>query len=211
MRKTGTMGLGLKSNLGRGALWAFRIALCLSTVKAAADDGVQYATVLPSHVKHVSVKHGKAKVAKKAKHKAKASGKGSAGPTMLAADFAPELRAEAQANPDASKYFSRTVHYARSSEPLPEEYDCDPEKAEQKLHEAEAQAQAKCENAAAAGESCHLAKSVIARTGVLECRDFPGAHCPGAGHYRGCVAEALVLGEREGAAASGETTAAAAW
>ena len=111
---------------------------------------------------------------------------------MPDADFSADLRAEARENPWASKFYSRTVYYVRSSARLPESYDCDSGIEERKKAEAEAEALAKCEASGLA--ECRLAKVVVAKNGILTCRDFPGRRCPGSGHYRGCVAEALVLG-----------------
>ncbi len=181
LREKRIMGLGKKSAY-RGLFWALRIALCVGSTHAAANE-VEYATTLPQKAHH----H-----AKKPKRKTKATSSAAHGRTMVASDFAPELQEEARANPFASKFYSRTVYYVRSTEPVPEEYNCDTEKESQKLGEAEQQAQDKCN--AAGGDSCHLAKSVIAKAGVLNCNDFPSHRCPGSGHFRGCVAEALVLG-----------------
>lgn len=113
---------------------------------------------------------------------------------MTAADFAPELRAEAANHPSAAKFYSRTVYYVRSNAPVPAEYDCNENRTAIKLGEAEVQAKEKC--LAAGKSSCELALSVVAKSGVLRCSDFPNGQCPGSGHYRGCVAEALVVSEK---------------
>ena len=111
---------------------------------------------------------------------------------MPDADFSADLRAEARENPWASKFYSRTVYYVRSSARVPESYDCDSAIEERKKAEAENEALAKCEAAGLA--ECRLAKVLISKNGILQCRDFPGKRCPSNGHFRGCVAEALVLG-----------------
>ena len=107
--------------------------------------------------------------------------------------FSRELREKAQETPWASRFYSRTVFYYRSTARIPETYNCDGEIEKKKKAEAEAQALQECENSGLS--DCQLAKVLIAKNGILRCQDFPGHRCPGSGHYRGCVAEALALGD----------------
>ncbi len=95
-------------------------------------------------------------------------------------------------DPASTKYRTRTVHFWRSSEPLPESILCDSDLEEEQKHEAERQALEKC--AASGVEKCSLSNVSIVKNGQLACLDIPG--CQGPDHYAGCVAEAIVLGEK---------------
>lgn len=170
-------------------------ALCLLALPGHAHaKKPKLARVLPSEVKTIHLQKSRSGKAKKTK--ALASSAKAAGAAILPAlsDYAPELQAEARDNPDASKYFSRTVYYFRSDEAIPDSYNCDESIEESKKMEAQAQAESKC--TARGGEECRVAGVVIAKSGELHCEDFPGRKCPSRGHYRGCVAEALVFGEK---------------
>ena len=175
-------------------------ALCaLLMAEGAYAKKPKLARMLPSEVKTIHLPKPAAAPKKKAK-KMKARSAAHAAKEAAAAslpglsDFAPELQEQARNNPEASKYFSRTVYYFHSDEVLPSSYNCDESIEESKKMEAQSQAESKC--SAQGGEDCHVAGVVISKSGVLRCQDFPGRHCPARGHYRGCVAEALVLGER---------------
>ncbi|MGZ3650887.1 MAG: hypothetical protein ACXVB9_12030 [Bdellovibrionota bacterium] len=171
-----------------GDMGKFALITCALLLATPAFAKPKLARVLPSQVKTVSLQS-----TKKA-HKKKAGAK-KAAPNMKLAEFSPELQAEASEYPFASKYYSRTVYFFRSDAVLPDSYNCDAEIEESKKQEAVNQAEGKCESSGGS-EQCRVAKVVIAKTGVLQCRDFPGGKCPGSGHFRGCVAEALVLGEK---------------
>jgi hypothetical protein len=169
--------------MGKFGYWGILVLFALFAYSTAWAKKPKLARVLPSRVKTIHLVPTRA-----SKRVAKATAASPAG------SFSPELTTEAAAAPYASKYFSRTVYYVRSASRLPAEYNCDEETQARKLHEAETQALEKC---AAAGDPCRIAKSVISRNDELRCRDFPGAHCPASGHFRGCVAEALALGGKD--------------
>jgi hypothetical protein len=138
------------------------------------------AHVLPSQVKTIHLEKARKAV--------------TASKSTALSDYAPELQAEARDNPSASKYFSRSVFFFHSSDAIPDSYNCDEGIEESKKQEAQSQAESKC--AANGTEECRVAKVVISKSGELQCSDFPGRKCPARGHYRGCVAEALVLGDK---------------
>ena len=158
-------------------------ALALSGVAEAKKP--KLAHVLPSQVKTIHLE----------KKKQKKPSVAVASKATAFSEYAPELQAEARDNPSASKYFSRSVYFFHSTEAIPDSYNCDEGIEESKKMEAQAQAESKC--AANGTEECRVAKVVISKTGNLKCSDFPGHQCPSRGYYRGCVAEALVLGEKQ--------------
>lgn len=113
-------------------------------------------------------------------------------------DAEPVLQAEKKDNglsPFDDKYVSKTVHFAASAAPVPEEYDCDSSQELLQMQEAESKAIAKCE---ANGEQhCRLHEIKIVKAGELRCQDIPGRDCGVKKFYRGCVAQAIVVGGDE--------------
>ena len=175
-----TLNKGFSGIMGKQIIIMAALCALLVSGSAQAKKKKHLARVLPSQVKTIHLE--------KNHHKKVAPAK------MKPAEMADELQAEARDNPSASKYFTRSVYYFRSTQPLPDSLNCDEAIEESKKAEAQAEAENKC--AANGGEECHVAKVVIAKSGALTCSDFPGGHCPKSGFYRGCVAEALVLGEK---------------
>jgi hypothetical protein len=155
-------------------------ALTLSGAAEAKEP--KLARVLPSQVKTIHLQ------------KAKKAAAPAAAKTTTLSEYAPELQAEARDNPSSSKYFSRSVYFFHSTDTIPDSYNCDEGIEESKKQEAQSQAESKC--AEKGSEECRVAKVVISKSGELQCSDFPGHKCPSRGHYRGCVAEALVLGDK---------------
>lgn len=191
--------------MGKTLIQAYTIAWTLALlvpIRAEADKRPPHlARALPSRVKTVYlVPRGRtsaraapaATPAPRAPRKASVAAKAKLPRQDLG--LSPELQREADDHPFAAKYFSRSVYFVRSDYPLSADYDCDGETQERKMQEAESQARARC---AQGREPCRLVKALLVKTGSLRCSDFPGKKCPGRGHFRGCVAEALVLGEKE--------------
>ncbi|HEY8280450.1 MAG TPA: hypothetical protein VIH99_12550, partial [Bdellovibrionota bacterium] len=63
-----------------------------------------------------------------------------------------------------------------------------------KLQEAEQQARSRCQTSG--DESCELRSVRIVKRGKLSCADIPNTICHKKEFYVGCVAEALVIGEK---------------
>jgi hypothetical protein len=178
--KMENLAVGVR-DMGKTSIIILLGALTLSGAAEAKKPRLAHA--LPSQVKTIHLQKAHLPKASRARSKA----------TSLS-EYAPELQAEARDNPSASKYFSRSVYFFHSTVAIPDSYNCDEGIEESKKQEAQSQAESKC--AANGTEECRVAKVVISKSGELKCSDFPGHQCPSRGHYRGCVAEALVLGDR---------------
>lgn len=162
----------------------------LSSSSAFARPHLQ--TKLPSEVKSIRVQTKK--------QQAKANTKAPAKKAAVAKKAAPVVSKkpilEETLDPSTSKYRTRTVFFWKSRSPLPKSYRCDDDIESKKKFEAEQQALGKCE--ANGAEECSLKEVRIVKNGKLTCADIPGNGCERGYHYAGCVAEAVVLGEKIG-------------
>jgi len=145
---------------------------------------------LPSEVKKVKPQKGKSPLqASSSKQKKIIS------PQILAPKLAKKISGleDSGLSPFEDKYVSRTVHFAASVAPVPEEYDCDSLIEEKQKRQAERDAIAKCEMSGK--EHCRLHLIEIVKKGELICQDIPGRDCQQKKFYRGCVAQAIVVSE----------------
>jgi len=180
--------------MGKFALGVTGLLVLLSTItESEAKPKLQ--SQLPSQVKKTSVRTVKAKPVKAGNSKlaaGKKHNKAAVPEPMVDLD-------NSGLSPFDDKFVSRTVHFAASTAPVGEEYDCDGAAEEQQMRQAERQAMAKCE--ARGEENCRLHQIKIVKKGELRCQDIPGRDCSqGKKFYRGCVAQAIVVAGEEPAA-----------
>jgi hypothetical protein len=175
--------------MGKHAHSAWVALLSFSIVGFAAEAKPKLQTKLPSEVKRVRGAKAKAKPQSLSRSIQK---KQSSLPPV--ADLIPKME-DKGLSPFDDKYVSRTVHFAASAAPVPEEYDCDSLIEEKQKRQAERDALAKCESM---GEKhCRLHLLEIVKKGELRCQDIPGRDCRVRKFYRGCVAQAIVVGGEE--------------
>lgn len=180
--------------MGKFALSAAALLVLLGTIVSADAKPVSkhdLATRLPSQVKKIK----KATYAPKAKSKARLVAR------KTTKTVAPEPIAQLDdsgLSPFDDKFVSKTVYFAASTAPVPEEYDCSAEIEEKQMRQAEREAIAKCE--VRGEEHCRLHQIKIVKKGELRCQDIPGRDCAQKKFYRGCVAQAIVVAGEEPAA-----------
>lgn len=176
--------------MGKFALGVTGLLVLFSTVTKS-EAKPRLALHLPSQVKKTNVKTIKAKTAKA--KTAKLTKK-----NRIKEDV--QSRATQQAMDDVrnsglsqfdDKFVSTTAHFAASTAPVGEEYNCDGAAEEQQMRQAEREAMAKCEGRGE--ENCRLHQIKIVKKGELRCQDIPGRDCSQKKFYRGCVAQAIVV------------------
>ncbi len=146
------------------------------------------ANVLPSEVKRVVPQKNTAPAKPKTSKNQKLAQKKNKPPPE---PLAPAMEA---LDPSTSKYQTRTVFFWKSASPLPANFRCDDDIQDKKKFEAEQLALGKCE--ANGVEDCSVQEVKIVKNGKLVCADIPGGVCQRGFHYAGCVALAVVLGEK---------------
>lgn len=187
-------GVGDMGKFARGVAASLFVVLFVSGAAEARNPKLQ--TKLPSEVKKVKIRAAKKPKAPLVKTVKKAV------PQEEFQEFNEWLKSEPKTTAEIDKgvsafddkFISKTVHFAASTAPVPEEYGCDSSIEEKQMRQAELDALAKCE--ADGEEHCRLHQIKIIKTGELRCEDIPGRDCGVRKFYRGCVAQAIVVGEK---------------
>ncbi len=167
--------------------------LLFISIVGVAEAQPKLQTKLPSQVKEVrATKPAEKKMAKQTKKPVKTL-------AIVPAPL-PDLSDSGLSSFD-DKFISKTVHFAASTAPVPEDYNCDGAEEEIQMRKAESEALAKCE--ARGEEHCRLHQIKIVKAGELRCQDIPGRDCSEPKFYRGCVAQAIVVAGEEPEAQAG--------